>query len=128
MREAIVGKISLHDIAAGRFHEILQRQLGPKLIEAAKTGNVAQVRKLLKIKYTAVNAADTGGRTALIWAVINRKIEVVKELLKNEKVDVNAAATNGYTALMVAAENNNIEVVKLIMDKLGWEGIEITIP
>ena len=85
-----VGQVSIRDIAAGRLPEILRLQLGQKLIEAAKDGNVEMVRKPLNMQGVDVNAANSGGDTALILAAAHGNVEVVKELLGNEKVDKNS--------------------------------------
>ena len=74
-------KVSIRDIAAGRLPEILQSQLVQQLTESARTGNVATVRKLLKMNGVDVNAANTNGDTALICAATNGEVEVVKLIM-----------------------------------------------
>ena len=62
-----------------------------------------------------VNIVDEYGRTALICACLNNKIEVVK-LLLNANTDVNIVAEDGRSALMWACAYGRTEIVKLLLE------------
>ncbi|MEJ2719445.1 MAG: ankyrin repeat domain-containing protein [Deltaproteobacteria bacterium] len=84
------------------------------LIEAAKTGRVKEVVRLLK---TGANmqASDKKYRmTPLMWACHKNHPEVVKVLL-DRGADVNARYGNPQTPLMKAAREGNLEIVRLLL-------------
>ncbi|MDR2773974.1 MAG: ankyrin repeat domain-containing protein [Tannerella sp.] len=86
-----------------------------ELIDAAKGGDVKQVKELLK-KGAKVNAADEYGETALMKASFNGNTEIAKLLLE-KGAKVNAANEYGETALMKASFNGNTEIAKLLLEK-----------
>ena len=87
------------------------------LIDAAKEGNLAEVKKLLD-RGVNVNAlvdvlddAYKETTTALIQATKNGHLAVVQELL-NRGADVNAKDREDNTALEIASEHGYLEIVK----------------
>ena len=60
------------------------------LHRAAKDGNIATLKTLLKNKFIDVNAPDTYGWTPLIFATYNEHLDCIKELLKHKDINVNA--------------------------------------
>lgn len=66
--------------------------------EAAKTGDLQNVRALVKANPDAVNLKDGSGRTPLHWAARNDHLGVV-EFLLSSGADVQAVDNLGYTAL-----------------------------
>lgn len=83
------------------------------LHEAAASGNVAEVKRLLD-KGVEVNTKDGKGRTPLILAAKgSNTLEVVKALLE-KGADVNEKS-NGETPLSVAANFGNLEVVRALI-------------
>jgi len=74
-------------------------------------------RRLVRLLLTAkadVNAVEDDGKTALMVASANGRVEVVKALLA-AKADVNARQPDGSTALMLALRNGHQEVAELLM-------------
>jgi ankyrin repeat protein len=82
------------------------------LIEASKKGDLAKVQEFINTQ-AEVNAKDTDGMTALMWASGNGHDEVAKALIA-AGADVNAKTKNGVTALMVASKKGHVEIVKLL--------------
>jgi ankyrin repeat protein len=84
------------------------------LMHAAAHGSLDTMRLLLD-KGADVNARNTGGATALMWAVS----EIAKvRLLIDRGADVNVATSGGRTALMLAAlGDGSAETVKLLLSK-----------
>lgn len=70
-----------------------------------------------------VNAKDSDGRTALMFAVVNSHPKVVKALLR-AGAHVNARARDGGTALMLAAANGHAEITRMLLNsgaKTGYK-------
>jgi uncharacterized protein len=88
---------------------------GKALIEAAKQGDLEQVRELLN-KRADVNARNINRMTALMSAAMKRNLDVVKFLIEKGS-DVNARTDRGMTALMFAAAEGKLEAVKLLIEK-----------
>jgi len=53
-----------------------------------------------------VNIPNNNGKTALMCAVRNGKVNVVKILLDHSDIDVNIPDNNGKTALILAIQHN----------------------
>jgi hypothetical protein len=97
--------------------------------DAAREGDVAKVKSLLKLHPDLVSSEDEKyGQTPLHIAAFNDRKEVV-ELLLADKADVNAKANNGSTPLHLAAAKGNKDIVELLLehnadvnalDKDGW--------
>ena len=87
-----------------------------KLLDAAKKGDVAEVRRLLD-EGTDPYATMKDGWTALMFAAQNGYVEIVRVLVvacetpepRNMKTD------KGRTALMFAAENGHDKVVRALL-------------
>ncbi|TNJ28766.1 Ankyrin repeat protein 2 [Giardia muris] len=93
------------------FHKLIQpREQGMSLIEAARNGDVKQVRKLIR---EGVSATDEEGRTALMHAAILGNVEVVSALIPAENNRIDA---NGCNALMHALLNEQHECVALLKE------------
>jgi hypothetical protein len=88
--------------------------LDQQLIEAAKVGDLAQVKALLD-GGADVTAKNDGGTTALMAASGGGHVEVV-QLLLDRNVDVDAKDHVGETPLMYAASKGSFEVVKLLVE------------
>ena len=59
---------------------------------------------------------DREGCTALMYAILNRDLEIVYLLIEKGS-DVNARDKNCCTALMLAAENGNFKIVEFLVKK-----------
>ena len=75
------------------------------LIAAARQGNAASIRALLKEKVNP-NATEPDGTTALHYAVQMNNVEVV-DLLLGAKADAKSVNRYGVTPLWVACTNGN---------------------
>jgi len=82
---------------------------------AALEGKTAAVKALLH-RGVDVNARDSEGHTALMFAVINLH-QVIAKLLLEQGADVNASANNGTTALILAAACGDIAIVRVLLKK-----------
>ena len=89
--------------------------LDDQLVSAAKAGNAAEVKALLR-KGANVNARDKDGATALLKAVVNGRRPVVS-LLIARGADVNAKDNQGSTPLMGAAFNGHVDLLRVLIAK-----------
>lgn len=80
---------------------------------AAKANNLTTVRALIA-KGADVNAAQTDGSTALLWAAYNGNAEMTKALLTS-KAKVDAANKYGVTPLLQAARMGESAVMELLL-------------
>ncbi len=95
-----------------------------ELLEAAKRGKLARVRRLLRAAAAAdldVNAADVFGWTALTVSAAAGHALVVRLLLEQGQTLVNKAAMGGLTALHLASQLGHVDVVRLL---LASEGVD----
>ena len=83
-----------------------------KLLNAAETGDIEELTRLLKI--VDVNLQDKDCWTALMFAALNGYIDCVKLLVDNN-ADVNLQDKDGWTALMRAAVKGKTDCVKLLI-------------
>lgn len=83
-----------------------------KFLEAARSGDVDQIRALLDQK-AEINATSETGRTALMIAAMNGQAEVVKLLLERG-ADVQLQDNKGQTARKLAVEFDQTDIVKLL--------------
>ncbi|MCZ2808354.1 MAG: ankyrin repeat domain-containing protein [Candidatus Bathyarchaeota archaeon] len=93
-------------------------ELTKAMITATQTGDVEQVKKLIKKNPRLVNTHqnDKEGFTPLRMATINGHAEVVRVLLAHG-ANVNARDEKGATPLFWAANRGNAEVMELLLDK-----------
>ena len=84
-----------------------------RLVTAAKTQDVAEVRALLD-EGVDVNAARADGVTALLWAAHWNDIETA-ELLLRAGADADTAEDQGVTPLLGACENGSASMVELLL-------------
>jgi ankyrin repeat protein len=86
-----------------------------RLTDAAKTGDLATVKSLLR-RGTLVDKRNSQGNTALILAVWHNHMDIVRFLI-DHGADVNKKSLAGSTALLVAARYSRTEAVRLLLDK-----------
>lgn len=88
------------------------------IIKAAKSGDVATIKSLLKSDPSLIDARDTDGSTPLHCATWKGH-EKVAELLLKEGANVNAVNQNGHwgtTPLHAAAHANQAKIAQLLLD------------
>ena len=85
------------------------------LATAIKSGQRAAALDMLAKKSGDVNAVETDGSTALLWAANLNDTDLVSRLIK---AGANAKAKNqlGSTPLSEAVYNSNTEMVKVLLD------------
>lgn len=87
------------------------------LKNAIASGNLADVKKILKRQPKRINSRDpSGGSTPLSDAALHGRVEIVEYLLKR-RANVNATNRDGNTPLHVAAFLCREEIVQLLLDK-----------
>jgi len=84
------------------------------LLDAAGTGDVAQVKDLLR-KGVNSNTRGQSGETPLMKASSRGRVEVVKLLLGNGAI-VNLRDKDGKTSLMMASLKGSVKVMKILLD------------
>jgi len=89
-------------------------QGAPRLIEAAESGDRADVSRLLD-QGAAVDVRAVDGTTALHWGVRADRLDTVRVLLESG-ADANATDRYGVTPLYLAAENGNAAVIAALLD------------
>ena len=85
-----------------------------KLFEAARTGDLSTVKKL--VKSVDIESADIGGRTALMIASQEGHVPVV-DFLTARGADVNARTMYGWSSLLAASQYGHTEVVRILLKK-----------
>ena len=92
-----------------------------ELFKAAKKGDLAAVRKLLRADPSLVHARDKEGSTPRHWAAWRGQAEAARLLLE-AGADVNAQNQNthwGTTPLHAAAHGNRAAVVQVLLARGG---------
>jgi ankyrin repeat protein len=87
----------------------------PKRIEKADKKRAPMVDLLLEYG-ASVDARDSHGWTALMWASWSGMPSVVAELLEND-ASITISGNQGFTPLALAAMRGRYEVVKLLLEK-----------
>lgn len=82
--------------------------------DAAKDGDLARVKVLLKSSPRLVFSRDEDGETPLHWAALRGHGDVARCLLAN-KADVNARDKEGETPLLLASRNGHQDIVELLL-------------
>lgn len=85
------------------------------LHHAARSGNLHDVKEIVKTKKLDIDGLDQDKNTPVIMAAKKGKIEVVMYLL-NLGCNIDHVNTFGDDALLVSAINNHIEVVKILIN------------
>ena len=86
----------------------------PAVADAAKAGNLPEVRKLIQ-EHADVNAPANDGSSALLWAAYHRDAEMTKALLAAGAA-VDAANHYGVTPLLQASRTGDVEVIRALLD------------
>jgi ankyrin repeat protein len=89
------------------------------LHEAAATGNTEAVAKLVTRVRAALNEADEGGMTALMWAAHGRHDETVRALLERGADTRPAGHDESWTALHLATDWSSLGMVRDLLDHGG---------
>lgn len=74
--------------------------LGLELIEASKSRNLEELTRLLDEGGAHVDKQDEDGKTALMWAALDRDRPEFLQKLIDAKADLNIQDNDGYTALI----------------------------
>ena len=89
----------------------------PVLHEAAKNGNLSEVRELLDAGID-VNSINGEGATPLHWAAFKGHIDVARLLLKRG-AKVNALTKKGSTPLRLATTHKQDDMIRLLKSRGG---------
>lgn len=83
--------------------------------DAAKAGNLEQVKALLKANPDLISSKDDNGVTPLHWAAIRGHKDVAEYLIVNN-ADVNAKSNTGLTPLHAATSGDSKDVAELLLN------------
>jgi len=83
--------------------------------EAAKSGDIKTLRKLLDKDSSLLYVQDEYGKTPLHWATGRHQLEAMKVLVNEYHVDINVRNRYGGTPLHVAASQANPEGAKFLI-------------
>lgn len=89
----------------------------PPLHEAAKNGDLEEVRELLKAGVD-VNSLNSEGATPLHWAAFKGHVDVAKALIENG-ARVNAETKKGSTPLRLATTHKKERMINYLRSKGG---------
>ncbi len=98
-----------------------KEELNAQLIEAAKAGNIEDVKRLLE-QGAEVDAQDYYRETAMMWAARKGHLKII-EFLVGKGADVNARNNYGWTAIMNAAWRGRVDVVEFLANK----GVDVNV-
>ena len=93
--------------------KLSQAELNDKLISASRNGHKDVVSMLLQAG-AQVDAKDTYGWTALMWASSRNGYKDIVSMLLQAGAQVDAKDNDGWTALMLASRNGYKDVVKVL--------------
>jgi ankyrin repeat protein len=83
------------------------------LIDAVRDGDIVSIKLLIEQGGTDVNRENWNGRTALFYAIDDKRVDICKFLLDH------GAAVNkkycGTTPLMLAIFKDSIDIIKLLL-------------
>ena len=85
-----------------------------QIIKAVEDNNATEVTRLIQAGAN-VNARDSIGYTALMWAANHYSVDAAKVLIE-AGADMNAKDNNGYTALMVTVGKGSFDVAKVLIE------------
>jgi len=85
------------------------------IFEAARTGNIEQIRALSKLNKDTVNAKNAGGFNPLMIACYRGQTAAAKELV-NLGANINQVSNEG-TALLAAVYQNNTDLALFLIKK-----------
>jgi len=100
-----------------KYKQLLQKYPGqqPVICQAAREGNVNDVKFIAEVLKEDVNQVAVGGVSPLIMASWANKVEVVKYLVSLDEVDVNMANDSGATALLWSLSKGHDAVAKVLL-------------
>lgn len=84
------------------------------LFQVCEVGNVSKAEQALANGSCNVNATDSDGNTALMFAVQSQNIGLIR-LLIDKEADVNIANSVGYCPLVVAVMGEMTDIVELLL-------------
>ena len=89
----------------------------PPLHEAAKSGDLEDVRELLA-QGVSVHSTNSEGATPLHWAAFKGHVDVARELLK-QGANVNATTKKGSTPLRLATTHKKTDMMAFLKARGG---------
>ena len=95
----------------------------PRLVDAVKAGDAAQVRAMLEAGADA-GEAELDGSTALLWASHRDDVETVR-LLIEAGADASAGNDLGATPLWAASENGSAALVRTLLNAGADPNLEL---
>jgi hypothetical protein len=90
-----------------------QSSFAQDVFECARTGNLEQLKTIIKINPDTISVRNAAGFTPLIIACYKHELEIVRFLLDN-KVDVDANSPEG-PALLGACYKGDVEMAELLI-------------
>jgi len=110
-------KVAKYLLSRWNAHSESKRGLRPveKFLLACQSGNVNEVKRLIRTGVSVNSTRRRGGKTGLMLASASGHIDTVRILLKiGAKVNITGGGS-GKTALIRTAERGELEVVKLLL-------------
>jgi len=83
---------------------------------AAKNGDLAKLKAMVKADKQYAEAKGYLGRTPLWWATARGRTEVITYLVKDAKVDIDVKDSRGWTPLFAAAAHNQKDALETLVD------------
>jgi len=110
-------KVAEYLLSRRNAHSESKQALRPveKFLIACQSGNVNEVKRLIRTGVSVNSTRKRGGKTGLMLASASGHVDTVRILLKiGAKVNITGGGS-GKTALIRAAERGELEVVKLLL-------------